>query len=79
MTESRKSTAPALDERDDAPDLSSPEWQAKFAGAKRVRGAQKAPTKAMVTIRLDRDVIEHFKAGGEGWQSRINEALRRTL
>jgi uncharacterized protein (DUF4415 family) len=30
-----------------------------------------------VSLRLDRDVIEKFKATGPGWQSRINEALRR--
>jgi hypothetical protein len=30
----------------------------------------------MVSIRLDRDVLEHFQSGGPGWQERINEALR---
>lgn len=34
-------------------------------------------TKEVVTIRLDRDVVAHFKASGDGWQTRINEALRR--
>lgn len=33
--------------------------------------------KMPVSIRLDQDVVEHFKAGGEGWQSRMNEALRK--
>jgi uncharacterized protein (DUF4415 family) len=41
------------------------------------RGPQKAPTKQQVTLRLDRDVVERFRATGEGWQSRINEALRK--
>ena len=41
------------------------------------RGPQKAPTKQQVTLRLDRDVVERFRATGEGWQRRINEALRR--
>jgi uncharacterized protein (DUF4415 family) len=41
------------------------------------RGQQKAPTKQQVTLRLDRDVIERFRATGEGWQSRINEVLRK--
>ena len=36
-----------------------------------------AVTKEVVTIRLDRDVVAHFKASGDGWQTRINEALRR--
>jgi uncharacterized protein (DUF4415 family) len=42
----------------------------------RLRGQQKAPTKAQVTLRLDRDILEHFRATGAGWQSRINAALR---
>jgi uncharacterized protein (DUF4415 family) len=41
------------------------------------RGPQKAPTKTQVTLRLDKDVVERFRATGTGWQSRINEALRK--
>jgi uncharacterized protein (DUF4415 family) len=41
------------------------------------RGPQKSPTKQQVTLRLDRDVVERFRATGEGWQSRINAALRK--
>lgn len=44
--------------------------------AMRRRGAQKAPTKAQTTLRLDADVLEHFRATGRGWQSRMNDALR---
>lgn len=33
--------------------------------------------KTQVTLRLDQDVIAKFRAGGPGWQSRINEVLRR--
>ena len=33
--------------------------------------------KEMVTIRLDRAVLEHFQEDGPGWQERINDALRR--
>lgn len=32
--------------------------------------------KQAVSIRLDREVIEHFKKKGPGWQGRINAALR---
>ena len=49
------------------------------ASARRVRGKQKAPTKQLVSLRLDRSIIEAFKAEGPGWQSRINEALKRTV
>ncbi|HEY4942548.1 MAG TPA: BrnA antitoxin family protein [Rhizomicrobium sp.] len=41
------------------------------------RGPQKAPTKRQVTLRLDKDVVERFRATGAGWQGRINEALRK--
>ena len=34
-------------------------------------------TKSQVTLRLDNDVLERFRAGGPGWQSRINAALRK--
>jgi uncharacterized protein (DUF4415 family) len=33
--------------------------------------------KQHVSLRLDHDVIESFKATGPGWQGRVNEALRR--
>jgi uncharacterized protein (DUF4415 family) len=43
------------------------------------RGPQKAPTKVPVTLRLDRDVVEAFKADGAGWQTRINTALKKAI
>ncbi len=36
-------------------------------------------TKVQVTLRLDPAVIAHFKATGEGWQSRINETLAKAI
>lgn len=39
------------------------------------RGPQKAPVKDRVGLRLDHDVVEHFRATGPGWQSRINDIL----
>lgn len=32
--------------------------------------------KELVTLRIDRDVLEHFREEGPGWQDRINAALR---
>jgi uncharacterized protein (DUF4415 family) len=32
-----------------------------------------------VTLRLDHDVVERFKATGAGWQTRINAALRKSI
>jgi uncharacterized protein (DUF4415 family) len=49
------------------------------ASARRVRGKQKAPTKQLVSLRLDRSIVDAFKAEGPGWQSRINEALKRVI
>ena len=39
------------------------------------RGRQKKPTKVLVTMRFSREVLEHFKASGDGWQTRINQIL----
>ena len=39
------------------------------------RGAQKTPVKDRVGLRLDHDIVEHFRATGPGWQSRINAIL----
>lgn len=35
--------------------------------------------KQAISIRLDAEVIERFKASGDGWQSRMNEALRKAV
>jgi uncharacterized protein (DUF4415 family) len=43
------------------------------------RGPQKAPIKIPVSIRLSLEVISHFKAKGAGWQSRIDDALRKIV
>jgi uncharacterized protein (DUF4415 family) len=37
----------------------------------RGRGAQRAPTKQQVTLRLDQDILAKFRATGPGWQSRL--------
>jgi uncharacterized protein (DUF4415 family) len=33
--------------------------------------------KEQVTLRIDQDVLEHFRGAGPGWQDRINAALRK--
>ncbi|MDD1453201.1 BrnA antitoxin family protein [Sphingomonas sp. H160509] len=49
-----------------------------FQGPKLVRrGRPKSENpKQPVTLRLDRDLVEWFKSGGAGWQTRINNQLR---
>ena len=44
-----------------------------------VRGPQKAPVKERITIRLSHDVVEKFRATGEGWQTRMDAALKDWL
>lgn len=71
------------EEYDDIPELTD-EWFAKaiphIGGKPVVRGRPKsASPKQQVTLRLDGDVLERFRAGGAGWQSRINEALRQAV
>ena len=52
-------------------------WPEKFAKAAVRRGRPpSANPKVSTTIRLSRDVVDHFKADGHGWQTRIDNALR---
>ncbi len=44
-----------------------------------VRGSQKTPTKVSTTIRLSPDVLQAFKAAGNGWQTRMDAALKDWL
>jgi uncharacterized protein (DUF4415 family) len=40
------------------------------------RGLQPLPSKASISLRIDQDVLEWFKAQGTGYQTRINSVLR---
>ena len=44
-----------------------------------VRGPQRTPTKERITIRLSHEVVEQFRATGDGWQTRIDTALQEWL
>ncbi|SAL57941.1 hypothetical protein AWB66_03261 [Caballeronia telluris] len=35
--------------------------------------------KVQLTVRYDADIVEAFKATGDGWQTRMNDALREWL
>lgn len=70
----------ALADRPDGEiDLSDiPEWTAEdFSNAE--RGKFYRPVKAQVTTKLDADVIDWLKAGGKGYQTRMNAILRRAM
>jgi len=64
----------ALADPDAAP-FTDAEWEQVKPLARRGRPLGSG-TKAQVTLRLDVDVLEKFKASGDGWQTRINEALK---
>ena len=52
-----------------------PELAASIA---RSRGRPAADNpKKQVTLRLDADIVERYRSSGKGWQSRINEDLRK--
>lgn len=68
-------------DRDDAPELTE-EWFATadlYHGEKLIRrGRPKSESpKEAIDIRLDPDVLAHYRATGPGWQSRVNETLRK--
>jgi uncharacterized protein (DUF4415 family) len=62
------------------PDLAESIVRARPDLAETVRRARGRPKlekpRRQISIRLDPDVIEKFKATGKGWQTRINEVLR---
>jgi uncharacterized protein (DUF4415 family) len=63
-------------------DPDNPSWSEAMLGPpilKRGRGPQKAPTKVLTTVRLDADVLAFFKAQGSGYQTRINDELRKVV
>lgn len=53
----------------------------KAATVKPIEGPKEAPAlpgvREMVSLRIDKDVLEYFQDGGPGWQDRINDALRK--
>ena len=74
------SDALALGEQWFAETESTPEVGPHEAAAMpRTRGKQKGPRKQDIHIRLDTDIIEHFKREGRGWQTRINDSLRKVV
>ena len=67
---------------DDAPELTD-EWfdKADFMIGDVVirRGRPAGSDKRLVSLRLDEAVITAFRAAGPGWQTRVNEALRKAV
>lgn len=92
MPKSLNSTEEPWTDPDDAPEWTEAHFRnaAIYVGEKLIRPARGTWTnpggrpiaenpKKQVTLRLDPDVIEKFRATGKGWQSRINAELRKAL
>ena len=59
------------------PPLEHPEADVKHIVRGLVRrGLKPLPSKASISLRVDQDVLEWFKAQGTGYQTRINTVLR---
>ena len=81
MGRKKNAAGRAWTDPDDAPELTD-EWfdtADSYEGDKLVRrGRPKSDSpKEAVSLRLDPDVVAHYRATGPGWQSRINETLRK--
>jgi len=73
------------EEYEDIPELTDEFFEKAdfYIGDRLIRRGRGRPPldtpKKLVSLRLDQDVIDRFRAGGPGWQSRINAALRKHL
>lgn len=59
----------------DATSFTDAQWEQVKPLARRGRPLGSG-SKTQVTLRLDVEVIQKFKASGDGWQTRINDALK---
>lgn len=66
--------APEITDEQAAHAMTFAEAMRRHAGRPRI-----ANPKQQVSVRLDADVLAKLKAGGPGWQARMNAALRKEL
>jgi uncharacterized protein (DUF4415 family) len=91
MTANRKDTPSEWVDPDEGPEWTDEMFDraAIYKAGKLVRAAtgtltkpgrpKLANPKRQVTLRLDSDVLDGFRETGPGWQSRINEILRKAV
>jgi uncharacterized protein (DUF4415 family) len=83
LTKARMALSEMTDEEDTAitaAALADPDSQPVDELMRRKGGRPRSDNpKQQVALRLDRDVIERFKASGDGWQTRMNDALRKAV
>lgn len=51
-------------------------WKSASARVPGQRGPGKRPKKILLSVRYSPEVVEYFKATGNGWQKRMDEALK---
>jgi uncharacterized protein (DUF4415 family) len=83
MNAKENASRPPFQDPDDAPELTDA-WFAEadlHQGERLVRPGrpQAKNPKQAINIRLSAEVIAHFRKGGPGWQTRIDEALQRLV
>ena len=82
VSSSRKSASDlkrlaALKDSEIVVDADAPAWTPEmFARAAVLRGLDAPRTKTLLSLRVDSDVVEWFRAQGRGYQSRMNALLR---
>lgn len=91
MPESKLDTADTLIDPDDAPEWTDDHFdRAEIRiGGKLIRPAngtymrpgrpKSEDPKQQITLRLDRAVLEKLRESGPGWQSRVNEILKKAV
>src|SRR3954465_11571978 len=85
MTAKSDVTTPPWVDPDDAPELTDAQLATAdlYEGDKFIRRVGGRPkgsgTKELVSLRIDRDILDRFRDGGPGWQTRINDSLRAVL
>jgi uncharacterized protein (DUF4415 family) len=81
MRRKKESGASEWVDPDDAPEITAEMMAGAdlYHGDKLIRRGRppSAAPKQAVKLRLDADVLAHFRETGPGWQTRINETLRR--
>lgn len=82
MTGNKKVLKSELNPEDDAPELDD-DWFDRadlYKGTVLVRRGRPlgSGSRELVSLRLDKETLAAFKATGPGWQSRINDVLKRS-
>jgi uncharacterized protein (DUF4415 family) len=83
MTPEKRSTKNIRADADDAPELTDAFFQTAdiYQGTTLVRRGRPPAeaTKISTTVRFSPEVIDYFRSGGPGWQTRIDQALKQFI